>query len=268
MTESHKQTLRFHDGIGDVLQERRSHRMSLLKPLWVSLTIGCVTILIFVAALNAVLNEMVRKKTLYIPNQVLQQTTQEQDNDAMIKEMEALLAQSAPPLTLPPSSSEMAPSTPIPPTTNRLSPPAVTPHPPSKPVVKAPASPAVTAPAKASVTKAITPPTTKPDPTPPRAAVASQPLPQPPAPRPLPLRSTPKNVASPATIRYRVIIPQPSPDAAVAMRARLKTLGIDAIIKQSGTQTWLQLGAFQQKAKAEETVHYVASKGFDSQMVE
>ncbi|NDD67425.1 hypothetical protein EBZ35_07240, partial [bacterium] len=54
MTEHPKQSLRFHDGIGDVLQERRSHRLSLLRPLWVSLTIGCVTILIFVAALNAV----------------------------------------------------------------------------------------------------------------------------------------------------------------------------------------------------------------------
>ena len=275
MTEHPKQSLRFHDGIGDVLQERRSHRLSLLRPLWVSLTIGCVTILIFVAALNAVLNQLVRKKTLYIPHHLLEQTTQEQDNDAMIKEMEALLAQSAPPLTLPPAPIASSTTDPSGPASPGLGPATGTPVDPTPPrpkpsaslsVVPSPAPP-TSHPARKPVPTRPTQATSKPSgpvvaaPTPP--ASPSNPLPN----RPSPPLAIEKRVVSPPSIRYRVIMPQANQTDALAMRARLKTLGIEAMIKQSDTRTWLQLGAFQHKSKAEETMQYVASKGFESQLV-
>jgi len=266
--------LHFHDGIGDILQETRPTKLAFIKPIWVSLLVGILSLLSFAFVFSVVLNQFFRQPRLVIPDSVLNETLIQQQNDNLIKEMELLLAQSEPPLTLPPDhfpplshdpSRDMS-KPPTDPSRDMSKPPTqlssiATPShslKPSKSMVKLQSKTVsknqVTLPPSVPSAKSSPPPTaTKPD----SSLSASPRSPHSPAKRP-----------SPLPIRFRVVMPHSSMADAIKTRVRLNTLGIDSIIKSNDTAIWLQLGAFVDKKSATDTMEAVQKKGFSAQLVE
>lgn len=255
--------LHFHDGIGDILQETRPTKLAFMKPIWVSLLIGILALVSFAFIFSMLLNQFFRQPRLVIPDSVLNETLIQQQNDNLIKEMELLLAQSEPPLTLPPDHFPPLshdPSSHISKPPTQLSSIATESHSlkPSKSMGKSPSKTVsknmVILPSSVRSAKSSPPPTvTRPY----SSLPASSGSPPSPAKRP-----------STLPIRFRVVMPHSSMADAIKTRVRLNTLGIDSIIKSNDTAIWLQLGAFVDKKSATDTLEAVQKKGFSAQLVE